>query len=108
MAKCSSKVRPLPFEKWNNDKFVVRYHIAEVPDVDAEGKESGVKYEYEEIIVTEVSRKAIIDALVSAKYDMNDEIALAFGRKGDEKDKAEHEAYVAECKAIADEILANE
>jgi hypothetical protein len=27
-------------------------------------------------------------------------------REGYESDKAEHEAYVAECKAIADEILA--
>ena len=103
MEKCSSKVRPLPFEKWDNEKFVVRFHVEELPDEDG-----GVKYEYEEVLVPAVERKAIIDALVRRKYDFVDEIALAFAREGDESDKAEHEAYVAECKKIADEILAYE
>ena len=108
MEKCSSKVRPLPFEKWDNEKFVVRYNVVELPDVDAEGVEQGVKYEYNEVVVAEVSRKCIIDALVRERYDFADEIALAFDRKANVEDKAAHEAYVAECKKIADEILANE
>ena len=103
MEKCSSKVRPRPFEKWDNEKFVVRFHVEELPDEDG-----GVKYEYEEVLVPAVERKAIIDALLRRKYDFADEIALAFAREGDESDKAEHEAYVAECKAIAEEILGNE
>lgn len=100
--KSSSKVRPLTYEKWDNEKFVVRFHIEEVED------EEGVKYEYEEVLVKDVTRKGIIDALVALKYDYSDEIALAFGRDGDESDKETHEAYVVECKAIADEILGNE
>ena len=37
MAKSSSKVRPLIKEKWDNEKYVVRFNIVEVEDVDAEG-----------------------------------------------------------------------
>jgi hypothetical protein len=108
MEKCSSKVRPLPFEKWDNEKFVVRYNVVELPDVDAEGVEQGVKYEYNEVLVPEVTRKAIIDVLVAQVYDFADEIALAFNRDADKEDIEAHEAFVVECKAIADEILGNE
>lgn len=103
MEKSFSKVRPAKVEKWDGSKSVVRFNIVEVPDEDG-----GVKYEYNEVLVPEVTRKAIIDVLVRRKYDFADEIALAFAREGDDSDKAEHEAYVAECKAIADEILGNE
>lgn len=103
MEKCSSKVRPLPFEKWDNEKFVVRFHVEELPDEDG-----GVKYEYNEVLVPEVTRKAIIDALVAQVYDFADEIALAFNRDADKEDIEAHEAFVVECKAIADEILGNE
>lgn len=103
MEKYSSKVRPLPFEKWDNEKFVVRFHVEELPDEDG-----GVKYEYNEVLVPEVTRKAIIDALVAQVYDFADEIALAFNRDADKEDIEAHEAFVAECKAIADEILGNE
>ena len=108
MGKSSSKVRPLVKERWDNERFVVRFNITEVEDIDSEGKACGVKYEYEEVLVSVVDRKHIIEALIARKYDTSEEIKLAFAR---EKDKAEidaHESYVVECKAIADEILANE
>ena len=103
MEKCSSKVRPLPFEKWDNEKFVVRFHVEELPDEDG-----GVKFEYEEVLVPIVDRKHIIEALIARKYDTSEEIKLAFAREKDKSEIAEHEAYVVECKAIADEILSNE
>ena len=103
MEKYSSKVRPLPFEKWDNEKFVVRFHVEELPDEDG-----GVKYEYEEILVPIVDRKHIVEALIARKYDTSEEIKLAFAREKDKLEIEEHEAYVVECKAIADEILGNE
>ena len=103
MEKCSSKVRPLPFEKWDNEKFVVRFHVEELPDEDG-----GVKYEYEEVLVPIVDRKHIVEALIAKKYDTSEEIKLAFAREKDKSEIEEHEAYVVECKAIADEILGNE
>ena len=103
MEKYSSKVRPLPFEKWDNEKFVVRFHVEGLPDEDG-----GVKYEYEEVLVPIVDRKHIIEALIARKYDTSEEIKLAFAREKDKSEIEEHEAYVVECKAIADEILGNE
>ena len=47
MAKSSSKVRPLIKEKWDNEKYVVRFNIVEVDVVDAEGTSCVVRYEYE-------------------------------------------------------------
>lgn len=103
MEKCSSKVRPQPFEKWDNEKFIVRFHVEELPDEDG-----GVKYEYEEVLVPIVDRKHIVEALIAKKYDTSEEIKLAFAREKDKLEIEEHEAYVVECKAIADEILGNE
>ena len=103
MEKYSSKVRPLPFEKWDNEKFVVRFHVEELPDEDG-----GVKYEYEEVLLPIVDRKHIVEALIARKYDTSEEIKLAFAREKDKSEIEEHEAFVVECKAIADEILGNE
>ena len=75
MEKCSSKVRPLPFEKWDNEKFVVRFHVEELPDEDG-----GVKYEYDEVLVPEVTRKAIIDVLVRQQRAVGD-LRLIGGRR---------------------------
>lgn len=101
MEKYSSKVRPLPFEKWDNEKFVVRFHVEELPDEDG-----GVKYEYNEVLVPEVTRKAIIEAIIRTKYTESDEIALAFGREKDAAKLAEHEAFKEQAEAWAEEILA--
>ena len=46
MGKSSSKVRPLVKERWDNERFVVRFNITKVEDIDSEGKASEVKYEY--------------------------------------------------------------
>ena len=108
MAKSSSKVRPLIKEKWDNEKYVVRFNIVEVEDVDEEGTPCGVKYEYEEVLVPIVDRKHIVKALIERKYDTSEEIKLAFARDKDKSEIEEHEAYVVECKAIADEIIGNE
>jgi hypothetical protein len=101
MEKYSSKVRPLPFEKWDNEKFVVRFHVEELPDEDG-----GVKYEYNEVLVPEVEKGIIINAIMRTKYTESDEIALAFGREKDAAKLAEHEAFKEQAEAWAEEILA--
>lgn len=103
MEKSFSKVRPAIVEKWDGSKSVVRFNIVEVPDGD-----DGVKYEYYEVLVSEVSRKAIIEAIIRTTYSESDEIALAFGREADVEKKAAHEEFVAQAKVWADEILGNE
>jgi hypothetical protein len=101
MEKYSSKVRPLPFEKWDNEKFVVRFHVEELPDEDG-----GVKYEYNEVLVPEVEKGIIINAIMRTKYTESAEIALAFGREKDAAKLAEHEAFKEQAEAWAEEILA--
>ena len=49
-----------------------------------------------------------VEALIARKYDTSEEIKLAFAREKDKLEIEEHEAYVVECKAIADKILGNE
>ena len=102
MEKSFSKVRPAKVEKWDGSKSVVRFNIVEVPDGD-----DGVKYEYFEVLVSEVSRKAIIEAIIRTTYSESDEIALAFGREADAEKIAAHEEYVAQAKVWADEILSD-
>ena len=55
-----------------------------------------------------VDRTPIIEALIARKYDTSEEIKLAFAREKDKSEIEEHEAYISECKSIADEIFANE
>lgn len=101
MEKSFSKVRPAKVEKWDGSKSVVRFNIVEVPDGD-----DGVKYEYFEVLVSEVSRKAIIEAIIRTTYSESDEIALAFGREKDAAKLAEHEAFKEQAETWAEEILA--
>lgn len=99
MAKSFSRVRPLTSEKWDNSKYVVRFNIVESTD------EEGSLFEYDEVLVPSLDRADIINALVRERYSESAELALAFGREGDAEELAAHEAYVVECKSIADEIL---
>lgn len=96
-----SKVRPAKHEQWDGKSKVVRYAITEVEDA-----EGGVKYEFREVLVEELTRDAVIGAIIRAKYSVDDEIALAFGREKDAEEIAEHEAFVAQAKVWADEVLA--
>ena len=52
----------------------------------------------------EVTRKKIIDALIRAKYDMNDEFNLV-AKDHDSADYIAYRDYVDECKVIADSVL---
>lgn len=101
----SSKVRPAKVERYDSKSLLVRYNIVEVPDFDAEGKADGVKYEYEEVLVPELEKGAIIDAIMRTKYTESAEIALAFGREKDAAKLAEHEAFKEQAEAWAVEIL---
>ena len=60
----------------------------------AERMPDGVKYEYDEVLVPEVAKGIIIDAIMRTKYTESAEIALAFGREKDAAKLAEHEAFL--------------
>ena len=102
----SSKVRPAKVERYDSKSLLVRYNITEVPDFTADGEPDGVKYEYDEVLVPEVEKGTIIDAIMRTKYTESAEIALAFGREKDATKLAEHEAFKEKAEAWAEEILA--
>ena len=102
----SSKVRPAKVERYDSKSLLVRYNIVEVPDFTAEGEPDGVKYEYDEVLVSAVEKGIIINAIMRTKYTESAEIALAFGRDKDVAKLAEHEAFKGQAEAWAEEILA--
>ena len=101
-----SKVRPAKVERYDSKSLLIRYNIVEVPDSTAEGEPDGVKYEYDEVLVSAVEKGIIIDAIMRTKYTESAEIALAFGREKDAAKLADHEAFKEKTEAWAEEILA--
>lgn len=80
-----------------------RYNIREVTkDFDGQ-QETFYKYDYVEF-AGEATRKALIDALIRARHDANDEFALA-AKPHDSAEYLYYRNYVDECKAIADAAL---
>lgn len=65
-----------------------------------------MKYEYDEVLVPEVEKGIIIDAIMRTKYTESAEIALAFGREKDAAKLVEHEAFKEQAETWAEEILA--
>ena len=87
-------------EKWDASHTIIEYDPAEVKH----GEETAEEYT-KKVIVPEVSKAAIVEALVRKEYTVSDEIAIIRQRT---TKKAEFEAYNARVEAIkaeADAIL---
>ena len=88
-------------EKWDANSILVQYAPVEVE------KEGVTSEEYtKQVIVPEISKGAIVEALVRKEYSVSDELAILRQRN---TKKAEFTAYndrVEAIKAEADEILA--
>lgn len=88
-------------EKWDANSILVQYAPVEV---EREG-ETSVEYS-KQVIVPEVSKAALVEALVRKEFSVSDEIAILRQRN---TKKAEFTAYndrVEAIKAEAEEILA--
>jgi len=82
-----------------------RFNIRQVTKDRGNGPETYYKYDYVEF-PGPVTRKALIDALVRSRFDINDEFKLAALDHSDPEYIAYRE-WVEESKAIADAALAN-
>lgn len=103
MNKGQSVTRPEQIAH-KNGKAQIRYNIIEIKVEQLEGN-SQTQYQYDYVEVAKpLTRKAVIDALVRAKHDVNDEFALVSLDHND-PEYLEYRQYVAECKVIADEVL---
>jgi hypothetical protein len=87
-----------------NGKAQIRYNITKIEVEQAEGAPQ-TQYQYDYVEVAKpLTRKAVIDALIRAKHDVNDEFAL-MALDHNDPEYLEYRQYVAGCKVIADEVL---
>jgi len=69
-----STTYPEKFIKWDSSNWCINYNIVEKQREEEE--ETITYYEYEYIIVTEINRALIIEALVRNEYTISDELAI--------------------------------
>ena len=88
-------------EKWDASHTIIEYAPAEVQH----GEEIAEEYT-KKVIVPEVSKAAIVEALVRKEYSVSDEIAIIRQRTTKKAEFDTYNARVEELKAEADTILA--
>lgn len=88
-------------EKWDASHTIIEYAPAEVQH----GEEHAEEYT-KKVIVPEVSKAAIVEALVRKEYSVSDEIAIIRQRTTKKAEFDTYNARVEELKAEADAVLA--
>ena len=83
-------------------KTQLRFNVQDFQRTDGDEVITEKQFEYV-WIEGEVTRKKIIDALIRAKYDVNDEFNLVAKSRNSNDYKA-YRDYVDECKVIADTL----
>lgn len=85
-------------EKWDAERFLLSYAPQEIE----RGEEKTEEYT-KEVIVPEVSKSAIVEALVRKEFSVSDEIAILRQRSSK---KAEFDAYNARVEELKAEAVA--
>ena len=88
-------------EKWDASHTIIEYAPAEVQH----GEETAEEYT-KKVIIPEVSKAAIVEALVRKEYSVSDEIAIIRQRTAKKAELDAYNARVEELKMEADTILA--
>lgn len=102
MAKSFSTARPAKVARYDNKTLIVSYNIAEVEKEDTKG------FEFDTVLVSEVSKPAIVEALVREKYSISDELSIQRQRTSKKAEFNEYNAFAEAAKATAKAILAAE
>lgn len=87
-------------EKWDAERFLLSYDPQEIE----RGEEKAEEYT-KEVIVSQVSKGAIVEALVRKEFSVSDEIAIIRQRDTKAEEFAAYNARVEEIKAEAVSIL---
>ena len=90
-------------EQWDNTHKVIFFNPVEV---EREG-EKVVEYQ-DKVIVAEVGKGPIVEALVRRSFSVSDEIALLRQRNSKKAEFNAYDTFVEDAKATADAILAAE
>lgn len=88
-------------EKWDASHTIIEYEPAEVQH----GEETAEEYT-KKVIVPEVSKAAIVEALVRKEYSVSAEIAILRQRTAKKAEFDTYNARMEELKAEADAVLA--
>lgn len=100
MAKYFSTARPPKVERYDHKSILIHYNVAEAEQNGEKG------FEFESVRVPELSKGAIVEAIIRERYTLNDEIALLRQRTSKKAEFAEYNEYAEAAKATADAILA--
>lgn len=87
-------------EKWDASHTIIEYDPAEVQH----GEETSEEYT-KKVIVPEVSKAAIVSALIRERYTVDDEFAILRQRDTKPDEFAEYNNFAEACKAEADRII---
>ena len=88
-------------ERWDNAHYVIAFNPVVV---EREGE--NVDEYQDQVIVPEATKGAIVEALVRRQFSVSDEIALLRQRNSKKAEFNAYDAFVEECKTLADTILA--
>lgn len=102
MPKSFSTSRPEKVAKYDHSHLLISYNIVAVEAT--ETRDAG--FEFDTIVVPELSKGAIVEAILRERYTLNDELALLRQRTTKKTEFNEYNDFAEAAKATADAILA--
>lgn len=102
MPKSFSTSRPEKVAKYDHSHLLVSYNIVAVEAT--ETRDAG--FEFDTLVVPELSKGAIVEAILRERYTLNDELALLRQRTTKKAEFNEYNDFAEAAKATADAILA--
>lgn len=98
--------RPEPIENLGFGRYFVNMNIHEIEvGTEIEG-ETRVEWECDQVeIVGEPTYKSTVVALITERYDENDQLALLFDQNRKDDEMSEYQQFRAECKAMARQVF---
>ena len=102
MPKSFSTSRPEKVAKYDHSHLLISYNIVAVEAT--ETRDAG--FEFDTLVVPELSKGAIVEAILRERYTLNDELALLRQRNTKKAEFNEYNDFAEAAKATADAILA--
>lgn len=102
MPKSFSTSRPEKVAKFDHSSILVSYNIVAVEATDT--RDAG--FEFDTVIVPELTKPALVEALVRSQFSVSDELGLLRQRNSKKAEFNAYNDFVEAAKATADAILA--
>jgi len=102
MPKSFSTSRPEKVAKYDHSHLLISYNIVAVEAT--ETRDAG--FEFDTLVVPELSKGAIVEAILRERYTLNDELALLRQRTTKKAEFNEYNDFAEAAKTTADAILA--